>query len=84
MSRGKPPQVGTLGSTIAEGLHLTIVCDAINCHNRKTVDLEALRRELGEDYRISDLVARAKCSKCRAKWPKLSGSVGPMHTGGVR
>jgi hypothetical protein len=40
------PQVGTLRSTIADGLHMTIRCDAIGCHNRKTVDLEALSREL--------------------------------------
>jgi hypothetical protein len=53
MPRRKPPQVGTIGITIADGLHLTIVCDARGCHNRKTVDLHALRRELDEDYRIA-------------------------------
>ena len=67
MSRRKPRS-----GTIADGLHMTIVCDAIGCHNRKTVDLEVLSRELGEDYRIADFVARARCSKCGAKWPKLS------------
>jgi hypothetical protein len=84
MAGRRPPQVGTIGSTIADGLHMTIVCDAIGCHNRKTVDLEALRLELGEDYRIADFVARAKCSKCGAKWPKLPVKVGAIHTGGMR
>lgn len=65
MGGKRPPQVGTLGTTIADGLHLTIVCDAIGCHHRKTVDLEALRRDLGEDYRIADFVARAKCGRCQ-------------------
>jgi hypothetical protein len=84
MSRGKPPQVGTVGSTIADGLHMTIVCDATGCHNRKTVDLEALRRELDEDYRIADFVAPSRCRKCGAKWPRLSVGVGAIHTGGMR
>jgi hypothetical protein len=75
--------VGTIGSAIADGLHMTIVCDAIGCHNRKTVDLEALRRELGLDYAISDFVARSRCSKCGAKWLRLSVRVGPIHTGGM-
>jgi hypothetical protein len=82
--RKGPPQVGTIGSTIAEKLHLTIVCDAMGCHNRKTVDLEALSRELGADYRIADFVARSRCSKCGAKWPLLSVRVGLIHTGGMR
>jgi hypothetical protein len=80
----KPPQVGTIGSTIADGLHMTIVCDAMGCHHRKTVDLEALARELGPYYAISDFVARSRCGKCGAKWPKLSVKVGAIHTGGMR
>lgn len=80
----EPPQIGTIRGTIAGGLHMTIVCDAIGCHNRKTVDLEALRRELGEDYRVADFVVRSKCSKCGAEWPKLFVRVGPIHTGGLR
>ncbi len=84
MPRKRPPQVGTIGSTIADGLHMTIVCDAMGCHNRKTVDLEALARELGPNYAISDFVARGRCSKCRAKWPKLSVRVRAIHTGGMR
>lgn len=50
----------------------------------QTLDLEALRRELGEDYAIADFVARAKCSKSGEKWPKLSVKVGAVHTGGMR
>jgi hypothetical protein len=63
---------------------MTMVCDAMGCHHRKTVDLDALAQELGPDCAISDLVARSRCSKCGAKWPKLSVRVGPIHTGGIR
>jgi hypothetical protein len=59
---------------------MTIVCDAIGCHNRKTVDLEALAFELGEDYTVAALVARSRFSKCGAKWPQLSVRVGSIHT----
>jgi hypothetical protein len=55
----------------------------MGCHHRKTVDLEALARDLGADYRIADFVARSKRSKCGAKWPQLSARVGPIHTGGM-
>jgi hypothetical protein len=84
MARAKrPPHVGTIASTIADGLHMTICCDAIGCHHRATVDLEVLRRELGENYRIADFVARSRCSKCGAKWRQLCVRVGPIHTGGM-
>lgn len=33
-ARQETAQVGTIGSTIADGLHMTIVCDAMGCHNR--------------------------------------------------
>ncbi len=79
-----PPQVGTVGSTIADGLQMTIVCDAIGCDHRKTVDLEALRRELGDDYRIAGFVARSRRGKCGGQWPRISVRVGPIHTGGMR
>jgi hypothetical protein len=83
-NRERPPQVGTIGSTIADGLHMAICCDAMGCHHRATVDLEALRRELGDNYRISDFVARSRYGKCGAKWLQLSVRVGPIHTGGMR
>jgi hypothetical protein len=44
---GPPPQVGTIGSTIAARLHMTLYCDAMGCHHSQTVDLETLSRELG-------------------------------------
>jgi hypothetical protein len=61
-----------------------ISCDAIGCRNNADVDLEALARELGPDYRIADFVARSRCSKCGAKWPQLSVRVSPIQTGGMR
>jgi len=70
--RKRPPQVGTIGSTIAAGLKMWISCDAIGCRNNADVDLLALRDQLGADYRIADFVARSLCSKCGARWPQLS------------
>lgn len=40
-----PLQVGTIGSTIAAGLHM-IYCDVRECDHSQTLDLESLRREL--------------------------------------
>ena len=46
-------------------------------HHRATVDLEALQARLGADYPVADLVARAVCSECGARWPKISITVHP-------
>lgn len=79
-----PPQVGTIGSIIADGHRMTIYCDAMDCRNSANVNLEALRDRLGVDYRVADFVGRSKCSKCGARWPKISVRVAPIHTGGFR
>jgi len=79
----RPPQVGTVGGLNAGGLNMWISCDAIGCRNNADVDLLALRDQLGADDRIADFVARSRCSKCRAKWPKLPVRVSPIHTGGM-
>jgi hypothetical protein len=44
-NRSKP--VGMIGSNIAAGLRLWIICDVRGCGNTKIADLEALRLELG-------------------------------------
>jgi hypothetical protein len=80
----RPPQVGTIGDTIAARLHMTLYCDAMGCRHSQPVDLEALRDQFGPDYGVADFVARSRCSKCGAKWPQLSVRVGPIHTGGMR
>jgi hypothetical protein len=84
MPRKRPPQVGTIGNTIAGGYRMWISWDAIGCRNRADLDLEALRDRFGADYRIADFVARSRCSKCGAKWPQLSGRISSIHTGGMR
>ena len=37
----------------------------------------ALKARLGADYPVADLVARAVCSECGARWPKISITVHP-------
>jgi hypothetical protein len=37
----------------------------------------ALQARLGADYPVADLVARAVCSECGARWPKMSITVHP-------
>jgi hypothetical protein len=73
----KPPHVGTLGSTIRVGYSMMIHCGNWDCHHRATVDLEALQARLSADYPVADLVARAVCSECGARWPKISITVHP-------
>ena len=53
----RPPQVGTIGCTIADGLKMWISCNAFGCRNNADVDLVALRDQRGADYRIADFVA---------------------------
>ncbi len=65
--RGHRPRSARSGSTIAASLHMTIYCDVGECHHSHTLDLEALAAQFGRDYRISDFVARSRCSKCGAK-----------------
>jgi hypothetical protein len=69
--------VGTLGSTIRVGYSMMIHCGNWDCHHRAPVDLEALQARLGTDYPVVDLVARAVCSECDARWPKISITVHP-------
>lgn len=80
----KPPQVGTIGNAIANGHHMTVYCDAMGCRNKADVNLEAMREQLGADYRVADFVARGKCSRCGARWPQISIRVAPINTGGFR
>jgi len=79
-----PRQVGTIGSTIADGLHLTIYCDQFGCRNYRTLDLEDLKTRYGQDFRVADCVGRSKCSKCGARWPRVSIRFAPIDTGGFR
>jgi hypothetical protein len=79
-----PPQVGTVGSTIAGGFKMWISCDAIGCRHNADLDLVTLQAELGADYPIADFVARSRCGKCGAKWPQISVCLAPKYTGGMR
>jgi len=47
MRRKRPPQVATIGSTIAAGLDIAICCEVRECRRSRTLDLEAPARELG-------------------------------------
>jgi len=72
-ARGKhPPQVGAIGSTIAAGLKMWISCGAIGCRNNLDVDLLALSDHLAADYRIADLVAGGRRSKCERSGCRLT------------
>jgi len=79
-----PRHVGTIGSTIADGLHMTVYCGRLGCYHSANVDLEAMRAKLGADYPVADFVARSRCGKCGARWPEVSIRVAPIHTGGFR
>ena len=63
---------------------MSIYCDAMDCHHGASIDLIRLRDTLGADLRVADFVERSKCSRCGARWPKLSIRVAPINTGGFR
>lgn len=71
-STQKPPHVGTIGGVIRDRHAMMIYCESHTCLHGAPVDLEALRDRLGSDYRVADFVARSVCSKCGARWPKIS------------
>src|SRR6185437_7026926 len=79
-----PRQVGTIGDIIASDFSMAIYCERadMRCWNHAEIDLPALRDRLGADYRLADFVARSVCSKCGARWPRVSVRVQPRHTGG--
>ena len=74
--------VGKFADLIHYGHELTANCEA--CQHRAPVSAPALAARLGESYRAQALIERAVCSKCRARWPKLSVTVVPIRTLGYR
>ncbi len=80
-----PRHVGTIGSTIASDLHMSIYCDrrieGKVCGHSAKVDLEALRQKFGADYPVADFVVRSRCAQCGGKWPDVTVRVGPNNTG---
>ena len=71
MRRKRPPQVATIGSTIAAGLDIAICCEVRECRHSRTLDLEAPARELGREHHIADFVARSRCRKYQHRRPSL-------------
>ena len=80
----RPPRqlVGTFADLMRYGHELTVNCDA--CLHRSPANVPALATRLGERYRVQAFIERAVCSKCGARWPKLSVTVVPMKTSGYR
>ena len=71
----RPTHVGTIGDKIRIGHSLTINCGNRECLHRAKLDLEDIAARFGADLRVADLVARAVCAECGARWPQLSISV---------
>src|SRR5260370_11211383 len=69
MPRSPRQLVGKFTGLIRYGHELTANCEA--CQHRARQRANAAAR-LGESYRLQALIERAVCSKCRARWPKLS------------
>jgi hypothetical protein len=64
---------------IRYGHELTVNCD--ECLHRASVSVPALAARLGERYRVQAFIERAVCSKCGARWPKLSVTMTPTGYG---
>lgn len=74
-------QVGAIGRTIADGLHIIICCDAADRHQGRILELAPA---VGSDYRIADLVARGSDAADAAPNTSMAVRVGPVQSGGMR
>jgi hypothetical protein len=72
------PLFGTVAHVMLSDQYLSIYCES--CHHRNSVDLLAQVEAHGEAYRLQSFIDSAVCSKCGARWPKLSASLIPMRT----
>ena len=82
MPRSPRQLVGTFADLILYNHELTVNCDA--CQHRAAVSVPALADRLGRNYRVQAFIERAVCSKCGARWPKLSVTVVPVKTADYR
>jgi hypothetical protein len=71
---GEPRKlVGTLAKLAASGRALTV--NWLICLHRSRIDLPARIRATGAAYRVQAFIERAVCSKCGARWPRLSATI---------
>jgi hypothetical protein len=68
---------GTLAHVMLADQYLSTYCES--CHYRASVNLLAQVEAHGEAYRLQAFIDRAVCSKCGARWPKLSVSLIPVR-----
>jgi hypothetical protein len=74
--------IGSFADLIRLGHELTVNCDS--CRHRAVVSVPALATRLGDNYRVQAFIERSICSKCGARWPKLSVTVTPERSVGYR
>jgi hypothetical protein len=67
-----PLHVGTIADKIRIGHSITVNCGNRECLHRATLDLEDMAARFGADLLVAELVARAVCSECGARWPRIS------------
>jgi hypothetical protein len=67
----RPAHVGTIADKIRIGHSLTINCGNRECLHRAKLDLEDIAARFGADLAVADLVARAVCAECGARWPEF-------------
>jgi hypothetical protein len=72
------PFVGTLAHVMLSDEYLSVYCES--CHHGTTANLLEQVEAHGEAYRLQAFVDRAVCSKCGARWPKLSVTLTPVRT----
>jgi hypothetical protein len=79
VSGGSAHHWGRRGPPIVDkiriGHSLTINCGNRECLHLAKLDLEDIAARLGADLAVADLVARAVCAECGARWAELSISV---------
>jgi hypothetical protein len=73
--RGTDARRTDIVDKIRIGHSLTINCGNRECLHLAKLDLEDIAARLGADLAVADLVARAVCAECGARWAELSISV---------
>lgn len=71
------PLVETLAHVMQSDQYLAMYCES--CHHRASVNLLAQVEVHGEAYRLQAFIDGAVCSKCGARWPKLSVALIPVR-----
>ena len=74
----KPPRPLTLGDCVRRKESLQVVC--LGCLHRKLIDPTPFALRFGDDYRVSNLNGKLKCSMCTSSHCQVTPAGVPIGT----